>query len=84
MKNFQIAKRKIGQGWKPLVIVELGINHSGKINIAKKIIDKAQLAGAEIIKHQTHIPEFEMSNEAKKIVPVHTKENIYKIISHIG
>ena len=81
MKNFRISKRKIGEGCKPLVIVELGINHSGKTNLAKKIIDKAKLAGAEIIKHQTHIPKFEMSSEAKNIIPVHTKENIYKIIS---
>ncbi len=81
MKNFKIAKRKIGPGYKPLIIVELGINHSGKINLAKKIVDKAYKAGAEIIKHQTHIPEFEMSEEAKKIIPVHTKDNIYKIIS---
>ena len=81
MKSFKIFNRKIGEGCKPLIIVELGINHSGKIALAKKIIDKAKLAGAEIIKHQTHIPEFEMSNEAKKIVPVHTNENIYKIIS---
>mgnify|MGYP001215638193 FL=1 len=81
MKSFKIFDRKIGEGCKPLIIVEQGINHSGKIALAKKIIDKAKLAGAEIIKHQTHIPEFEMSNEAKKIVPVHTNENIYKIIS---
>ncbi len=81
MKSFKIFKRKVGEGCKPLIIVELGINHSGKIILAKKIIDKAKLAGAEIIKHQTHIPEFEMSNEAKKIVPAHTNENIYKIIS---
>ena len=37
--------------------------------------------GAEIIKHQTHIPRDEMSSEAKNIIPVHTKENIYDIIS---
>ena len=36
--------------------------------------------GAEIIKHQTHIPSDEMSLEAK-IIPVHTNENIYDIIS---
>ena len=29
--------------------------------LAKKIVDSAIEAGAEIIKHQTHIPEDEMS-----------------------
>ncbi len=81
MDSFKIANRKIGSKFKPLIIVELGINHNGNLNVAKKIIDKAKKAGAEIIKHQTHLPEFEMSEEAKKIIPVHTKENIFKIIS---
>jgi N-acetylneuraminate synthase len=79
--NFKISNRKIGLKYKPLIIVELGINHNGKFSIAKEIINKAKEAGAEIVKHQTHLPEFEMSEEAKKIVPVHTKENIFKIIS---
>ncbi len=79
-KYFKIGKRKIGQNYPPLIIAELGINHSGKLQLAKKIIQSAQKAGAEIIKNQTHIADMEMSEEAKKIVPVHTKENIFKII----
>ncbi|MDC3027869.1 N-acetylneuraminate synthase family protein [Candidatus Pelagibacter sp.] len=81
MSNFKISNRKIGLNYKPLIIVELGINHNGNLSIAKKIINKAKKAGAEIIKHQTHLPNFEMSEEAKKIIPVHTKDNIFKIIS---
>jgi len=81
VQNFKISNRKIGLRYKPLIIVELGINHNGKISIAKQIIDKAKMAGAEIIKHQTHLPDFEMSEEAKKIIPAHTKDNIFKIIS---
>lgn len=82
MKNYiKIGKRKIGENYPPLIIVELGINHNGKIDLAKKIIKSAKKAGAEIIKNQTHIAEMEMSEEAKKIIPVHTKDNIYKIIN---
>ena len=44
----------------PLVIPEIGINHSGNIEAAFKIVDSAKRAGAKIIKHQTHIPEDEM------------------------
>lgn len=76
----QIGKRKIGPNFKPLVIFELGINHNGSLNFAKKIVDEAIKCGAEVIKHQTHIPEDEMSEEAKNIIPVHTKKNIYDII----
>ena len=81
--NFiQIGNRKIGPNFKPLVIFELGINHNGKLELAKKIVDEAIKCGAEVIKHQTHIPDDEMSIEAKKIIPVHTKKNIYEIIKN--
>ena len=76
----KIANRKIGPNYKPLVIVELGINHNGSLKKAKQLVDQAKRYGAEIIKHQTHIPEDEMSIEAKKIIPSHTKEDIFKII----
>ena len=76
----KIKSRKIGKNFKPLIIAELGINHNGSLKKAKYLVDRAWKAGAEIVKHQTHIPEDEMSEEAKKIVPSHTKENIYDLI----
>jgi N-acetylneuraminate synthase len=80
-QNFiTIGNRKIGTSFKPLVIFELGINHNGSLKLAKKIVDSAIKAGAEIIKHQTHIAEDEMSLEAKKIVPINANKNIYDLI----
>lgn len=76
----KIGKRLIGEKYQPLIIVEIGINHNGKIDLAKKLIKVAKDCGAEIIKHQTHIAQDEMSVEAKKIIPIHTKQNIYDII----
>jgi N-acetylneuraminate synthase len=76
----KIDKRKIGPNHKPLIIVELGINHGGNLKNAIKLVDQAHKFGAEIIKHQTHIVDDEMSVEAKKIIPSHTKENIFDII----
>jgi sialic acid synthase SpsE len=79
--NFiKIGNRKIGSSFRPLVIFELGINHNGSLKLAKKIVDEAIKAGAEIIKHQTHIPEDEMSLEAKKIIPINANKNIYDLI----
>ena len=43
-------------------------------------MDSAIKAGAEIIKHQTHIVEDEMSEEAKKVIPGNAKISIYEII----
>jgi sialic acid synthase SpsE len=79
--NFiKIGTRKIGPTFQPLVIFELGINHNGSLKLAKKIVDAAIGAGAEIIKHQTHIADDEMSLEAKKIIPINANKNIYDLI----
>lgn len=80
LNYIKIGTRKIGPNFKPLVIFELGINHNGNLKLAKKIVDDAIKAGAEIIKHQTHIPEDEMSLEAKKIIPINANKNIYDLI----
>ena len=61
-------------------IAEVGPNHNGSLEIAFKIVNAAKRSGAEIIKHQTHIPDEEMSSEAKKIKPGNSKRNIYNII----
>jgi sialic acid synthase SpsE len=75
-----ICGREIGLKEKPLVIVEIGINHSGSLNTAFEMVDAAFLAGAEIIKHQTHIVEDEMSSEAKKVIPGNSDISIYDIM----
>jgi sialic acid synthase SpsE len=80
-KIFSIENRKIGIEYPALIIPEIGINHNGRLDVAFKMVDAAKRAGAEIIKHQTHIPTEEMSEEAKKINPGNSKKNIYSIIS---
>ena len=76
----KIANRKIGSDKSPLIVPEIGINHNGSLDRAISIVDSAIKAGAEIIKHQTHIYDEEMSIEAKKIRPGNSKKNIYQII----
>jgi len=81
MENiFEINGIKIGSKYSPIVIAEIGINHNGSLKTAKEMVDSAYRAGVKIVKHQTHIAEFEMSKAAKKIIPVHAKENIFDII----
>ncbi|MCF6212473.1 MAG: N-acetylneuraminate synthase family protein [Flavobacteriaceae bacterium] len=77
----QIAHRKIGRDFKPLVIAELGINHEGSLQSAFEMVDVAFEAGAECVKHQTHIVEDEMTAVAKKVVPGNAKESIYAIMA---
>jgi sialic acid synthase SpsE len=75
-----ICGREIGLKEKPLVIVEIGINHNGSLSTALEMVDAAFLAGAEIIKHQTHVVEDEMSGEAKKVIPGNSNISIYDIM----
>ena len=76
----KIGNINIGQKYEPLVVVDIGINHGGNLDLAIELVDSAIKAGAEIIKHQTHIPDLEMSNEAKKIKPGNSNLSIYKVI----
>lgn len=76
----EIAGRKIGYDYPPVVIAEIGINHEGSLKVAKEMVDAAWEMGAEIIKHQTHIVEDEMSPEAKKVIPGNTDISIYEVM----
>ncbi|WP_316242959.1 N-acetylneuraminate synthase [Basilea psittacipulmonis] len=78
--EFEIAGRKIGAHYDPLIICEIGINHEGSLKTAKEMVDAAHLAGAEIIKHQTHVCEDEMSDEAKQVIPGNADVSIYEIM----
>lgn len=76
----EINNRKIGYDYNPLVIAELGINHGGSLKVAFEMVDAAFEAGVEVIKHQTHIIEDEMSKAAKKVIPGNAKNSIYEIM----
>lgn len=76
----EIGDRKISEEYKPLVIAEMGINHEGSLEVAKEMVDAAYKAGAEIIKHQTHVVEDEMSKEAKNVIPGNTDISIYDVM----
>lgn len=80
-KCIEICGRKIGFDYKPLVIAEIGINHNGSLIEAKKLADAAKKAGAEIVKHQTHIIDAEMTNLAKKAIPGNSSYSIWDIMS---
>jgi sialic acid synthase SpsE len=80
MKNIKIASRLIGPGLAPLVIVEIGINHEGSLDTAFELVDAAWKSGAEVIKHQTHVVEDEMTQEARNVIPDNSDVSIYEVI----
>ncbi len=67
MTILQLAKKKIGEGFPAYIIAEIGINHQGDVEIAKKLIDEAARAGANAVKFQK-----------RKISRILTKEGLEK------
>ncbi len=77
-KKIQISGRFIGQDYDPFVIAEIGINHNGDFEKAKKMIQDAHASGAECIKFQSHIVDDEMIRN--DVVPGNTNEAIWDIV----
>jgi N-acetylneuraminate synthase len=47
----------VGDGQPCYVIAEIGINHNGDLDLAKKLIDAASLAGCDAVKFQKRSPD---------------------------
>jgi sialic acid synthase SpsE len=77
----KIRDRAIGPDHPPLVIAEVGINHGGNLGVAKEMVRLAALSGCEMIKHQTHIVEDEMTEEAKAIFPPNADVSIWEVMA---
>jgi len=56
-REVSIGNRKIGDGYPAYIIGEIGINHNGDIDIAKKLMEVAKSAGADAVKFQKRTPE---------------------------
>jgi len=66
---------------KTTIIAEIGINHNGSIDIAKRLIESAKIAGADACKFQTHLPEYQMLKTTKSANYV--KEDIYTLLNTV-
>lgn len=80
MNEFKLGNRMVGSQYPPLVIAEIGINHNGSLESAISLADDAIDAGIEVIKHQTHVVEDEMTSEAKSVIPGNSDKSIYQIM----
>lgn len=55
--SVRIGDRRVGSGYAVYVIGEIGINHNGELEIAKRLIDLAAAAGVDAVKFQKRTPE---------------------------
>lgn len=60
-----IGSHEIGDGLPAYVIGEIGLNHNGSVDLAKKLIDVAADAGAQAVKFQKRTPEISTPEHMK-------------------
>lgn len=51
-----------------MIIAEIGINHNGSLNTAKKIIDVAVGAGCDVVKFQKRTPDLCVPDDQKDVI----------------
>ncbi len=56
-RELKIGNKLVGDGHPTYVIAEIGINHNGSLENAKKMIDAAKHAGVDAVKFQKRTPE---------------------------
>ena len=66
--EIKINGRAIGENHPTYIIGEIGINHNGDINIAKKLIDMAVIAGFDAVKFQKRTPELAVPPEQRDVI----------------
>ena len=66
-------------------IAEIGINHNGNLNLAKKMISAAKKSGADAVKFQSFKADEFISNKKENYVlgPKKKKFNIYKLFKNL-
>jgi N-acetylneuraminate synthase/N,N'-diacetyllegionaminate synthase len=69
-KSIKIENRVIGERFPCFIIAEAGVNHNGKLDLAKKMVEVAAEAGVDAIKFQTF--------RAEKIVSQFTPKAEYQ------
>ncbi len=65
-REVKIGNRMIGDGHPTYIVAEIGVNHNGDLEIAKKMIDAAVHAGVDAVKFQKRTPEICTPPEQQK------------------
>jgi N-acetylneuraminate synthase len=66
-KIVEIGGRRVGRGEPAYIVGEIGINHNGDLDVARKLIDVAVFAGCDAVKFQKRTPELCVPPEQRDV-----------------
>jgi len=66
--KIHVGRRTIGTGHPTFIIGEIGINHNGDLDVARRLIDAAALAGCDAVKFQKRTPEICVPPQQREVV----------------
>ncbi len=79
MRKVKVGNKLIGDGCPVFIVSEIGINHNGDLEIAKKLIDVAVFSGCDAVKFQKRTPELCVPEEMKTV----KRETPWGIMSYL-
>jgi N-acetylneuraminate synthase/N,N'-diacetyllegionaminate synthase len=65
--TIQIANKTITRDGPPFIIAEIGVNHDGNVDLARKLVDFAKTSSADAVKFQLFDADLLLSSEAKLV-----------------
>ncbi|MCB0199189.1 MAG: N-acetylneuraminate synthase family protein [Anaerolineae bacterium] len=64
----RVGTRQVGNGQPVFIIAEIGINHNGSLDMARKLIDAALFAGCDAVKFQKRTVELCVPEEQRSVL----------------
>ncbi|MFA5835653.1 MAG: N-acetylneuraminate synthase family protein [Bellilinea sp.] len=67
-KAVKIGDRWVGEGHPTYIVAEIGINHNGEVENAKRLMDAARHAGVDAVKFQKRTPELATPPDQRNVM----------------
>ena len=74
--NFEFCGKLLGAGHPAFLVAEIGFNHNGDVELAKRMIESAAINGADAVKLQTFVAREMISNTLLADDPDHPGDEI--------
>lgn len=67
-REIKLGERLVGDGHPIFIVAEIGLNHNGDLDIAKRLIDAAVVSGCDAVKFQKRTPELCVPLEQRDVL----------------